>query len=111
MNGFIVEAHDSSGNRANFSNTDGHISCPGVNVVSALAFDARKQPSKTSYGSMSGTSMAAPYCAAGHSLLSLVRPSYSSVELAECMKQSTDLTNAGTPMLKLSQALVTCPKK
>ena len=111
MNGVIVEAHDASGNRAVFSNEGGHISCPGVDIFSAVAFDAQGVLSDAAYGTMSGTSMASPYCAAGHSLLTLVRPSYSSVELVECMTRSNDVSSAGTPMLKLTQALSACPDR
>ena len=32
-NGVVVEAHDSSNQRAPFSNLGGHVSCPGVDVV------------------------------------------------------------------------------
>jgi subtilisin family serine protease len=110
-NGVIVEAHDALGNRAVFSNEGGDISCPGVDIFSAVAFDAQGDLSDAAYGTMSGTSMASPYCAAGHSLLTLVRPSYSSVELVECMTQSNDVSSSGTPMLKLTQALNACPDR
>ena len=32
-NGVIVEAHDSDGKRASFSNSEGHLSCPGVGIT------------------------------------------------------------------------------
>lgn len=108
-NGVIVEAHGDDGNRAEFSNEGGDISCPGVNVFSTLAVDGIGDPSGNVYGTMSGTSMASPYCAAGAVLLQLVRPQYSGPEIVACMKASTDLSNSGTPRLKLTQALSACP--
>ena len=109
QNGVIVEAHDASGRLAGFSNTGGNISCPGVNIFSAVAFDAKGQPSDSAYGKMSGTSMASPYCAAGHLLFRLVRPGYSGVEAVDCMRQSSDLSSSDTPMLRLKKAIGVCP--
>lgn len=110
-NGVIVEAHDQDGNRAPFSNTGGHISCPGVNIFSAVAFDPQKQISTNAYGTMSGTSMASPYCASGQALFKLVRPGYSGVEAVNCLTTSSDNSSSGAPMLRLQQALASCPAK
>lgn len=110
-NGIVVQAHDSSGGRAAFSNEDGNISCPGVDVLSTLARDANNQPSVNSYGEMSGTSMAAPYCAAGHVLFSLIRPRYSNIEIADCLIQAGEDLGTGAPHLRLSDALARCPTK
>lgn len=110
QNGVIVAAHDPNGNRASFSNKDADISCPGTNVTSALAFDENGDPSNSVYGTMSGTSMASPYCAAGHVLFQLVRAEgYNAVEAVQCMLASNEATNDGVPMLKLTQALSACP--
>ncbi len=111
FNGVIVEAHDENGNRASFSNTGGHISCPGVNIFSAVAHSPSGEVSRNAYGSMSGTSMASPYCASGQSLFKLVRPGYSGVEAVECMLQSSALSSSNTPMLRLQQALSACPAR
>ena len=108
-NGIVVEAHDKSGKRASFSNKGGHISCPGVDVLSAVARDQNGASSTSAYGMMSGTSMASPYCAAGHLLFRLVRPDYSGLEAADCMMKSTALSSGGTPMLRLNQAFTACP--
>ncbi len=110
-NGVIVEAHDQGKKRASFSNSGGHISCPGVNILSVVARDAGGNQSDAMYGTMSGTSMASPYCASALVLLSLVRPGYTGVELVDCMMASADKTDAGTPMLKLTQAIIKCPSK
>lgn len=108
-NGVIVEAHDANGDRATFSNNGGDISCPGVDVFSTLAVNGAGNPTGNVYGTMSGTSMASPYCAAGAVLLQLVRPQYSGPEIVECMKTSTAVSSSGTPRLKLTQALAACP--
>ena len=110
-NGVIVEAHYSAKTRASFSNSGGDISCPGVNILSAVARDAGGALSDSMYGTMSGTSMASPYCASSLVLLGLVRPGYTGVELVDCMIASSEKTNAGTPMLRLSQAIDKCPMK
>ncbi len=111
QNGVIVAAHDAVGKRASFSNVDADISCPGVDVMSSLAFDAQSSPSSSSYGKMSGTSMASPYCASAHVLFRLVRPGYTGVEAVKCMVSSGDTGNAAAPMLKLTKALAKCPPK
>lgn len=110
-NGVIVEAHDDQGKRANFSNSGGHISCPGVNIFSAVAFGPDGQISPSAYGKMSGTSMASPYCASGLALFRLVRPGYTGPEAIECIIKSNDKSSSGAPMLRLKQAIDACPAK
>ncbi|WP_420404754.1 S8 family peptidase [Nisaea sp.] len=111
FNGVIVEAHDRTGNRAGFSNEKGHISCPGVDVFSTVAKDENNQVSDIAYGTMSGTSMASPYCAGGHILFSLVRPGYSGAEIVNCLESSTAKSDSDTPMLRLEEAVSRCPPK
>ncbi len=108
-NGVVVEAHDQTGARASFSNEKGDLSCPGTDIVSTIALNADGTISHNLYGAMSGTSMASPYCAAAHSLLSLLRPGYSGVELVECLKSDSEQSDSGTPRVKLSEALQKCP--
>lgn len=110
-NGVIVGAHGKDGKRAYFSNVGGDISCPGVNVMSALAFDADFNASSSSYGRMSGTSMASPYCAAGHALFGLVRPGYTGVEIVKCMEAAGEPGDLGITKLKLMKALTACPAR
>ena len=110
-NGVIVEAHDRMGSRAPFSNAGGHISCPGVDIESTLARDSNGNESALSYGTMSGTSMASPHCAAGHLLFRLVRPGYSGVDALRCLENSTAVSDSGAPMLRLKQAVETCRAK
>ncbi|KQS75960.1 hypothetical protein ASG58_14130 [Rhizobium sp. Leaf383] len=106
--GIIVEAHDKNGNRAEFSNSNGSISCPGVDIRSSVAMDENQKPSDRSYGLMSGTSMASPYCAGGFALLSLVLPTRNPKQILKCMLDSTERSSAGTPMLKLKDAYNRC---
>ncbi|MCX7305888.1 MAG: S8 family serine peptidase [Hyphomicrobiales bacterium] len=111
QNGIIVGAHGPDGKRAGFSNANAQISCPGVDVLSAVAFGPTGQPSNSAYGKMSGTSMASPYCAAANILFRLVRPGYTSLEAANCMMASDVLTDDNTPRLKLTKALAACPPR
>jgi subtilisin family serine protease len=107
-NGVIVEAHDQDGQRAPFSNVGGDISCPGVNILSTVAFDALHVKSTSAYGKMSGTSMASPYCAAGLTLFRLVRPAYSGEAALECAFKSSAKSSSGVPMLRLKEAIGSC---
>jgi subtilisin family serine protease len=109
--GVIVEAHDQDGNMASFSNKDGDLSCPGVNILSTVAKDASDTVSNSSYGLMSGTSMASPYCAAALTLLKLVRPGYSGEELVKCMIESGAPFEGQAPHVRLKAALSTCPAR
>ena len=111
MNGVVVEAHDETGRRAEFSNVNGNISCPGVRVRSSVAFGRGGSPSESAYGVMSGTSMASPYCAAGQALFRLVLPEYSAVEAINCMVASSEKSSSGTPMLRLSKAREECVRR
>jgi subtilisin family serine protease len=108
-NGVVVEAHDPSNKRATFSNVGGNMSCPGVDILSAVAHDQSHNPSQSLYGLMSGTSQASPYCAAAYALLSLVRPGYTPFEILDCLSDSTEKSDTGVPIPKLTQALRKCP--
>jgi subtilisin family serine protease len=110
-NGIVVEAHDQSNKRASFSNVGGNISCPGTDILSSIAHDKNGNLSPSSYGKMSGTSMASPYCASAFGLLSLVRPGYSNSELVDCLLASTVKSDTGAPIPRLTQALARCPRR
>jgi len=106
-NAFIVEAHDKEGKRAPFSNEKGDISCPGVDIMSAIArVDDDLDTSKT-YATMSGTSMASPYCASTAALLSLVTDS-TLQEVVECMTSTGPSSDSGAPRLKAKEAFDRC---
>lgn len=81
-NGLVVEAYDKQHQRASFSNVKGHLACPGVGILSSLASGA------SAYGEMSGTSMAAPYCAAGLAAGMMLRPELSLRDLIGCLRSS-----------------------
>lgn len=100
-NGLIVEAHDSSHRRVDFSNVGGHISCPGKDVLSLLA------TSKKAYGTMSGTSMASPYCAAGLAIVRAKRPELTLREALQCLRSSPDKVG-NVPRLNLEYSIAKC---
>lgn len=110
-NGVIVEAHDSAGKRATFSNEKGNISCPGVRIMSAVAYDDNGKRSSKTYAKKSGTSMASPYCAWGHLLFKLIRTKYSNSEAVNCLIISAKESTTGAPQMKLENALKACPPK
>lgn len=107
-NGVIVEAHDREGNRAPFSNTGGHISCPGVDIVSTIAqLDDGVTSTSRTYATMSGTSMASPYCASAAVLLKLVTDA-TPAEIVDCMTTTGPASSSGAPRLKLDSAREAC---
>ena len=111
-NGVVVEAHDKKDQHADFSNVGGTLSCPGVDVLSTVAYDPSQEVSLLSYAFMSGTSMASPYCAGGLVLLSMVRPEYQVVELITCARASGRSTgDFSAPALDLGAALESCPTR
>jgi subtilisin family serine protease len=107
--GVIVEAHDANGSAASFTNSPGHISCGGVDVLSAVALDNAGQPSTKSYGVMSGTSMASPLCAGAFELLRKIRPAYTVEALLTCVRGGARKNSNGTPIFDLESATQLCP--
>ncbi len=101
-NGVVVEAHDPNGQRAVFSNVGGDVSCPGVNIKSALS------SAIDSYGVWSGTSMASPYCAAGFVLLSTLVDPRPPRTLLNCALNGAPQTNSGARRLLLQAAVHNC---
>ncbi|HTE43059.1 MAG TPA: S8 family serine peptidase [Steroidobacteraceae bacterium] len=102
-NALIVEAHDKNGKRASFSNIGGDISCPGVDVVSTSSHSA------TSLARMSGTSMAAPYCAGALAALRKLLPKISLRMAINCIHRSAR-SNGSVPMLDLEFAVANCTR-
>lgn len=103
--GVIVEAHDKAGNRASFSNINGDLSCPGVDIISTVS------SARNTYAKMSGTSMALPYCTGGYVMFSILRPEYSSQEALNCFKESGPRQPHGTPKMDLEAALSHCQQR
>lgn len=81
----VVEAIDRDGYRADFSNTGGHVSAPGVDIMSTI--DANRMP----FGVCSGTSQAAPHVAALAAILFELAPDKSPSDIARILRET------GTP--------------
>jgi subtilisin family serine protease len=102
-NGLVVEAHGPDGKRAAFSNGQGQISCPGVDILSTLASPAN------GYGKLSGTSMAAPYCAAALATMRALRHELSLRDVIACLRASPDRIGS-TPKLNIRWSVETCKR-
>ncbi|MDX2308196.1 MAG: M4 family metallopeptidase [Hyphomicrobium sp.] len=76
----VVEAFDREGKRAAFSNVGGHVSAPGVDIMSTLG------PSTMPFGVCSGTSQASPHVAALAALLFELDPAKTPAEVIEILK-------------------------
>ena len=103
-NGLVVEAHDASGKRADFSNVGGDISCPGVDVLSTVAIP------RDTLGISSGTSMASPYCAAGLLALRTVLPNIDLKTAMRCIRKSKKFSGS-VPRMDLQYAIENCSAK
>jgi subtilisin family serine protease len=86
-NVLVVEAVDRDGRRAGFSNVGGHVSAPGVNIVSTLAGVS------DSYGACSGTSQASPHVAALAAILFELDPTKTPAEIADIIRSSAVQTS------------------
>jgi len=87
----VVEATGRDGTRAGFSNTGGHVSAPGVDIMSTLG-------STTSpFGICSGTSQAAPHVAALAALLFELAPDKTPEAVIAALKESGTPPPEGTP--------------
>lgn len=78
----VVEATDRSGKRAGFSNAGGHVSAPGVDIMSTLG------SSTSPFGVCSGTSQAAPHVAAVAGLLFELAPDRTPADVIAVLKDS-----------------------
>ncbi len=76
--------------RASFSNTGGHVSAPGVDIMSTLA------SGREALGVCSGTSQAAPHVAALAAILFELDPTKTPAEIAALIKTSTTAPKAGS---------------
>jgi subtilisin family serine protease len=101
----IVEALGRDGKRASFSNSGGHVSAPGVDIMSTLAGVS------DAYGLCSGTSQATPHVTALAAILFELDPKKSPAEIAEIIRSaavpaaegSTPRVDALAAVLKLSK--------
>jgi hypothetical protein len=107
-NSYIVTAHDRNARTAYFANAGADISCPGRDVLSAVAYDSHGAASDRSYGLMSGTSMATPYCAAGFALLKSLLAEHSNEDIIDCILFGAERTDGQVPRLKMRAAYDGC---
>jgi subtilisin family serine protease len=101
-NVLVVEAIDRNGLRADFSNTGGHVSAPGVSVLSTLS------TGDSAYGVCSGTSQAAPHVAALATLLFELDPTKKATEIADVIKSSAvkQMSGTGAPRVDALEAVL-----
>ncbi len=86
----VVEATDRKRERAAFSNTGGHVSAPGVNIMSTLA------KGNAAFGVCSGTSQAAPFVAALTAILFELDPTKTPADIINILKTTATPAPEGT---------------
>src|SRR5262249_24969967 len=79
-NFLVVEATDRNGQRAKFSNIGGHVSAPGVSILSTT--------NQGTYDACPGTSQAGPHVAALATLLFELDPNKRPDEIADIIKST-----------------------
>ena len=79
----VAEAFDRDGNRADFSNRGGHVSAPGVDIMSTAIAGSGQDVALCS-----GTSQAAPHVAAIAALMFEMAPDKKPKEIAEILKKT-----------------------
>ncbi len=87
----VVEAIGRDGQRADFSNIGGHLSAPGVDIMSTLAASG-----PASLGVCSGTSQATPHVAALAALLFELDPTKKPADIIAALKASATPPVAGS---------------
>lgn len=95
----VVEAVDRDGSRASFSNTGGHVSAPGVGIMSTLA------TGQNAFGVCSGTSQAAPHIAALATILFELDPSKKPADVAAVIKTAAHAPKPGSKAAPTADAL------
>ncbi|MFA5951408.1 MAG: M4 family metallopeptidase [Hyphomicrobium sp.] len=99
QNILVVEAIDRDGARASFSNTGGHVSAPGVDIMSTLA------TGRDAFGVCSGSSQAAPHVAALAAILFELDPEKKPADVARIIKASAAAPKAGSKAAPSADAL------
>jgi subtilisin family serine protease len=99
----VVEAHDRDGKRASFSNTGGHVSAPGVDIMSILADNGN------GVGVCSGTSQAAPHVAALASILFELSPSRKPADMIEIIRSTAAKSDDSTSAPRVDALAVASP--
>ncbi|KUO55012.1 MAG: hypothetical protein APF80_10335 [Alphaproteobacteria bacterium BRH_c36] len=97
----VVEAHDRDNRRAGFSNIGGHVSAPGVDVMSTLASQSKP------YGACSGTSQAAPHVTALAAILFELDKTKTPEEVMGIIKRSAvpDTASGSAPAIDALSAV------
>ncbi len=98
----VVEAVDRTGRRAPFSNTAGHVSAPGVDIMSTIG------GRRARYAICEGTSQSAPHVTAVASILLELAPEKSPADIAELIKASAvpDPTGSVAPRVDALEAVL-----
>lgn len=96
----VVEAVGRDGQRAEFSNTGGHLSAPGVDIMSTLAASGPE-----SFGVCSGTSQAAPHVAALAALMFELDPTKTPADIVAALKAAATPAPAGSAAAPTIDAL------
>lgn len=101
-NVLVVEAVDRTGRRAPFSNTAGHVSAPGVDIMSTIG------GRRARYAICEGTSQSAPHVTAVASILLELAPEKSPADIAELIKASAvpDPTGSVAPRVDALEAVL-----
>lgn len=109
----VVEGHDSIGRTQDSSNLGGDLSCPSVNVLTTAGKNDLGELSNDHFVYADGTSLAAPYCAAGYAVFRQLRPNYEHAEVISCLISygEKDRAGVGAPRMKVGDALRGCPPK
>jgi subtilisin family serine protease len=103
----VVEATSRDGNRASFSNIGGHVSAPGVEIMSTLA------STNAAYGVCSGTSQAAPHVTALAAILFELDPKKTPAEIVDIITKSAAPSpkNDGAPRVDALDAVLQLSKQ
>jgi hypothetical protein len=99
----IVEAVDRRGQRAEFSNVNGHIAAPGVDILSTLS------EGDDSYYLCDGTSQAAPFAAGVAALMFELSPGKKPAEIIDILVKSASPRmpgSVGAPRLDALEAVL-----
>lgn len=96
-NVLVVEAIGRLGQRAEFSNRGGHVSAPGVDILSTVS---------GGYATDEGTSMAAPLVTALATLLIAYDPEITPAEVVRAIRVSARPIDGAAPLIDALNALV-----
>ncbi len=99
----VVEANDRNLDRAAFSNAGGHVSAPGVDIMSTLV------GGNTPYAVCSGTSQAAPFVSSLAAILFELDPTKTPAEVIDIIKATATTRTGGAPAIDALEAVLALP--